>query len=240
MFPSYTHLILLAIAADGLLTFSTFAADDFLFDESRPACGKVCKLVSETKKLTAVCYGCDCKDMCVPGPSRQGCKHCDTCEGACSPNSCDSRSIPPRCEFCWRDWFACGCARPRTVHVLTKYQAEKKICWYHWEVVDAACCDCVATNNPTAAGKKNSAKSSQRNIFKSAPESAELGDVLPVSEEEWVKLAGILSPPPMQVSPSVVAGPAPPSVDAPPGSVAAPNPATKAPSVAERVQRLFK
>src|SRR5262245_40515370 len=84
-------------------------ADDFFLDESRPACGKLCKLVCETKKLTAICYGCDCKDMCVPGPSRQGCKHCATCD-ACSANPGDCRSTPPKCEFCWRDWFACGCA----------------------------------------------------------------------------------------------------------------------------------
>jgi len=178
------------------------AADDFLLDRSRPACGKVCKLVCEKKKLTAICYGCECKEICIPAASRQGCKHCATCYGDCTAEDCsDCQDHPPKCEFCWRDWFACGCAKPRTVKVLTKYQAEKEICWYHWEVVDAACCDCVSKNSATLPGEKNAGgpigsdqTADARCLYKAAPEDAELGDVLPVSEEEWVKLVAVLTP----------------------------------------------
>jgi hypothetical protein len=90
---------------------------------------------------------------------------------------------PPRIEFCWYDWFACGCAKPRTVNLLTKYQAEKEICSYHWEVVDAACCDCVTVDGKPVQN---------RDIYKPAPEDAELGDILAVSDEEWNELASVL------------------------------------------------
>jgi hypothetical protein len=201
-------------------------ADEFCLDMSRPACGKVCKLVCETKKLTSICYGCECKAICLPEPSREGCKHCAVCYGKCASDACGGcQSCPPKCEFCWRDWFACGCAEPRSVRVLTKYQAEKNICWYHWEVVDAACCDCVDPSGPAGVEEKNAKKQAKRTIYKSAPENAQLGAVLPVSEEEWVKLAAVLSPDPTEVAAH--------DAEAVDGSATAS-------SVAERLQRMLK
>jgi hypothetical protein len=206
-------------------------AEEFCLEMSRPACGKVCKLVCETKKLTAICYGSESKDICLPEPSRAGCKHCAVCCGKSASDACGNcQSCPPKCEFCWRDWFACGCAQPRTVRVLTKYQAEKKICWYHWEVVDAACCDCVSPSGPAGATEKNTAKQAGRTIYKSAPENAQLGEVLPVTDEEWVKLAAVLSPDPAEVATRALG-----EGTANPGDKA--NDAT---SVAERLQRMLK
>ena len=170
---------------------------------TRPACGKVCKLVCGTKKLTATCYGSECKDICIPSPSRQGCKHCATC---CGKYECDAecptteccevcgtpaghccpscQPMPPKCEFCLYDWFACGCARPRTVKVLTKYQAEKEIPWYHWEVVDAACCECREADAPHA-----SESSPRPRLFKPAPPDSQVGDSLELSQDEQHELA---------------------------------------------------
>lgn len=157
----------------------SFAGDLVDGTWDRPMCGKVCKLVCETKKLPAVGYGYKCDTICIPGPSRPGCKHCDTtCCGADDIQGC-----PPTIEFCWYDWFACGCAKPRTVNLLTKYQAEKEIGSYHWEVVDAGCCDCVSKD-----GKP------PRTIYKPAPADAELGDVLAVTKEEWEQLSPQLTP----------------------------------------------
>jgi hypothetical protein len=90
---------------------------------------------------------------------------------------------PPRVEFCWYDWFACGCAKPRTVRVLTKYEAEKEVSWHHWEVVDAACCDCVTQSGSTGQ---------PRDVYKPAPGDAQLGDILAVTDEEWAALASAL------------------------------------------------
>jgi hypothetical protein len=217
---------------------SAAVAEEFCLDMSRPACGKVCKLVCDTKKLTAIGYGVECKSMCIPEPSRAGCKHCAVCYGKDDGKPCDGcPNCPPKCEFCWRDWFACGCAQPRTVRVLTKYQAEKKICWYHWEVVDAGCCDCASPSEPASPTEKNAAKHAGRAIYKSAPDGAQLGETLPVSEEEWVKLAALLSPDPTEVAAggaSSIAG------DKANGEAAPADSGSKPPSVAERLQRLLK
>jgi hypothetical protein len=197
---------------------------------SRPACGKVCKLVCETKKLTVTCYGSDCKQICLPGRSVPGCKHCcvtccgcggcgpvgeccpdgccgcqGCCGGPCGCNPCgcgpccDSgcREELPKCEFCWRDWMPCCCGKPRTVKVLTKYEAKKEICWFHWEVVDACTCGCgceygtgcgYSIEGPQAA-LHNSAKPPCKCVYKAAPADAKIGDVIELSPAEKIELA---------------------------------------------------
>jgi hypothetical protein len=225
---------------------SVACAQDGPLDLSRPACGKVCKLVCETKKLTAICYANECKQICLPGCSRPGCKHCATCCGKCKCEPCAGcEESAPKCEFCWRDWFACGCPKPRSVKVLTKYQAEKKICWYHWEVVDASCCDCASqTGEAAGAGSLGIAQSpSTRSFYKPAPDDAAIGDVLEVTEDEWVKLAAAMTPDPQETTAQISAN----SAAAP--DAAAKNassditplgPESNRPSLAERFERLFR
>jgi hypothetical protein len=147
----------------------------------RPACGKICKLVCETKKLQAVGYGYKCESICIPSHSRHGSKHCDvTC---CAGD--DLEGYAPKIEFCWYDWFACGCATPRTVKVLTKYQAEREVSAYHWEVMDATTCGCVAQNGGPA---------DTNSIYKPAPPDAEVGKILAVTDQEWEELSPMLNP----------------------------------------------
>jgi len=79
--------------------------------------------------------------------------------------------------------------------VLTKYQAEKKVPWYHWEVVDAGTlntndCNCISEAR-TGGANRDSSKSAKRTIYKPAPEGSCLGDKLEVSKEERVKLAAM-------------------------------------------------
>ncbi len=179
------------------------AASDFFYGcRSRPACGKVCKLVCDTTKLVSVGYGCECTQICIPGPSRRGCKHCET---RCC---CDDeiKGCRPKIELCWYDWFACGCAKPRTVKVLTKYQAEKEICTYHWEVVDG--CDCCCPG-PCHC------------VYKPAPPEAAVGDVIEVSPDERAQLASYVSDDQPETASQV--GPA---VDAQQAAAAAPKPPT--------------
>jgi hypothetical protein len=126
------------------------------------------------------------------------------------------------------------------VRVLTKYQAEKKICWYHWEVVDAGCCDCVSPSGPAGAEEKNTKKQAKRTIYKAAPENAQLGAVLPVSEEEWVKLAAVLSPDPTEVAAGATADTAAKSGNESLEDAAPVVGGTKSSSVAERLQRMLK
>jgi hypothetical protein len=176
---------LVVVGAATLPFFSrTASANECCLDMSRPACGKVCKLVCETKKLTAIGYGSKCKAICLPGPSCPGCKHCAVCcgKGDEKPGDAYCPNCQPKCEFSWRDWFAGECDKPRTIHVLTKYQSEKKISWYHWEVVDAACCDSPEPGEKAIAP-------TDRTIYKPAPLDAQIGDTLALTDEERVNLA---------------------------------------------------
>ena len=221
-------------------------AQDHPRDLTRPACGKVCKLVCETKKLTSIGYGNECKSICLPGSSRAGCKHCATCYGECQcdPGECCQESAP-KCEFCWRDWFACGCTRPRTVKVLTKWQAEKKICWYHWEVIDVACCDCVSKRGEPAIDLSLGIAQSQisGSFYKPAPDEANLGDVMPVTEDEWTQLAAAMTPEPQQPAVQVAADGRENNRAAgatPEGDATELQPKPPAPSIAERLERMLR
>lgn len=211
-FWSTASALLLCVSA-----ISQASANDFFVGcRTRPACGKVCKLVCETTTIKAVCYGSECTEICIPSHSRRGCKHCESCcsedcynesccSEACGDCECGGRGClscqnkGPECKFCWYDWFACGCAKPRTVKVLTKYEAEKEISWYHWEVVDA--CEYYegeeAAEEPadeTAANGPNpSAASIVAQIYKPAPAESQIGDVLPVSDSERAQLTSFLS-----------------------------------------------
>jgi hypothetical protein len=236
-YPGWHTAVLLLLCAWPAMA----AADECCLNMSRPACGKVCKLVRETKKLTAIGYGSECKSICIPDPSWAGCKHCAVCSGKCAGDACgECQSCPPKCEFCWRDWFACGCAQPRTVRVLTKYQAEKKICWYHWEVVDAACCDCDSQIEPAKAGDKKAAKDAARSIYKPAPENAQLGEVIPVSDEEGLKLAALLSTVPAEVEGTASAASTPAAAGKASDEMTSINRVSKAPTAVERVQQLLR
>jgi hypothetical protein len=204
-FRNYFWICVLSIFMCSEPASPAMSDDFFVGCRTRPACGKVCKLVCETTKITSVCYGCECEEICIPSHSRRGCKHCESCcgEECCAPAECECggrgclscQKQGPECKFCWHDWVACGCAKPRTVKVLTKYQAEKEICWYHWEVVDAAdCYDGEDSGEESAAnGATTSAVAGVTEIYKSAPPLAELGDVLPLSESEHAQLTSFLS-----------------------------------------------
>jgi hypothetical protein len=180
-------------------------------------CGKVCKLICEKKKLTAIGYGYQCEDICIPAPSRHGCKHCDTtcCAGD------DMKGCHPQIEFCWYDWFACGCAQPRTIRLLTKYQAEKELPSYHWEVVDASCCD-----------SQNGTTMNDGGIYKAAPPDAQLGDVIALTDEEWRQLS------PQLMAAQSVTPPQVPNQQNP--AIAPMEPEQKEVSIAERFQRVFR
>ncbi len=145
---------------------------------TRPACGKVCKLVCETTTLTSTCYGAECDQVCLPPPSCPGCKHCAACCGTCEPDVV----CPPKCLFCWRDWCPTGCSKPISVKKLVKYQAEREVCWYHWEVVDACGCGC-------GCGDVCEPECGCGCVYKPAPEGAEIGDSLELSNDERAQVA---------------------------------------------------
>ena len=210
-------VIAFGIAAIGVWSAERVAAGDVMFGcQSRPACSKVCKLVCETETLVVVGYGCECDTIAIPGPSRDGCKHCATVCGCASVD----QGCPPKIEFCWRDWFACGCAKPRTVKVLTKFAAEKEICSYHWEVVDAGCCSCPA------GGCGRTCEPNCPCVYKPAPPDVELGDVLAVTPVERAQLVIAIAADANDIAASLaaanVAARQPPAAEATPLAESAP------------------
>ena len=112
--------------------------------------------------------------------------------------------------------------------ILTKYQAEKKICWFHWEVVDATCCECAGDEGGASGGIGIAEEHGSRLFFKPAPENAQIGDVLPVSDEDLVKLAAVLPPDPRETNEHV-------AVDAAPLKTGA-----ESTSIAGRLEQIFK
>lgn len=203
-------LVLCTVATTGLLAGLPATAGELMVGcLTRPAYGKVCKLVCDTKTLTVTCYGCECDQVCIPDPSQPGCKHCSTncCNGVCGRGydcgyndlGCDvadycgtcgggcgdcCQNHAPKCEFCWRDWCACGCATPRTVKKLTKYEAQKQICWYHWVVVDSCYCGCGCGCDDACGGAVGCDC-----VYKEAPESAQIGDTFELSTDEQAEIA---------------------------------------------------
>jgi hypothetical protein len=116
------------------------------------ACQKVCRLVCETKKVEITCWGCKCEDFCVPGPSKPGCRHCETvcddCEAGSDPSAVHYQSR----KFVWTEWIP-GCATIRTRKKLMKKTITKTIPSYKW-VVEHLCphCQLAAQSAAVPAG----------------------------------------------------------------------------------------
>ncbi|HEX2474566.1 MAG TPA: hypothetical protein VHK01_07470 [Lacipirellulaceae bacterium] len=253
--PIASILFVIGLVTSGLANYAM--GSEMLFGcWDRPACGKCCKLVCETTKITVVGYGSKCDTICIPGPSCKGCKHCDcTCcpSDACGPcgtndgdvccgpccKGCCCEAAPAKIEFCWRDWVANGCAKPRTIKLLTKYQAEKEISWYHWEVVDAAdCCDAVESGDETAAiDGSASAASRLAQIYKPAPADAQPGDVLPLSDGERAQLTSFLND---TAGTTTLPATGKVSVDASQDQAQAPEQQTESPSLLQKFNNLLK
>jgi len=102
-------------------------------------CCKVCRLVCEEKKVEVVCWGCECEDFCVPGPSKPGCKHCEI---VCDECAADSKVHSHAKKFVWTEWIP-GCAEIHTKKKLMKKTIVKKVPSYKW-VVEDLCKDCEA------------------------------------------------------------------------------------------------
>lgn len=97
-----------------------------------PTC-KVCKPVTETKKVSKTEYECECEDFCVPGRSTL-CgeeESCDDCGNA-------------KCTKIWQQ----NCAKIRSRKVLKKSTKEEDVVSYRWVVEEI--CDACAQACPDA------------------------------------------------------------------------------------------
>lgn len=155
--------------------------------------GKRCELKIGTKKIKVTCYGCECGEKCLPGPSRKGCTHCEDLCGNCGACGCDcSCDHKPACRVRWTDWCPSPCAKMYNVKKLVKYEAEKEVPDYKWVVVDC----CAEGSAPAKAGEGNDVPpmppvptpvgttTQRRPITRPAPAEARVGDVFPLTEAE--------------------------------------------------------
>ena len=93
---------------------------------------KVCHVVVEKKKVPKTCYGCECEEICVPGPSTLCGKHCECKEDPCNPGCFTKKKV--------YDWIP-GCAYVKTRAKLTKREIEVEQKSYKW-VVEELCPKC--------------------------------------------------------------------------------------------------
>jgi hypothetical protein len=112
-------------------------------------CQKICRLVCEEKKVEVVCWGCECEDFCVPGPSKPGCTHCET---VCENCDCDSEVCSKSKRFVWSEWFPCR-AKVFTKKKLMKKTVTVTVPTHRW-VTEDVCGQCAAKGDgrllPTA------------------------------------------------------------------------------------------
>ena len=108
-------------------------------------CDKVCRLVYEEKKVKVICWGVQCEDFCLPGPSKPGCKHCEEVCTECDDKKEDKKDDKgphgTPTKFVWRDWFPGACGKVYTKKKLMQKIVTKKVPGYKW-VVEDLCPDC--------------------------------------------------------------------------------------------------
>jgi hypothetical protein len=108
-------------------------------DES--GCQRVCRLMSEDRKVTTTCWGYQCEEFCVPGPSKRGCQHCEKVCGECQ--DADSKVHVKAHRLVWSDWNPACFANRFTKAKLMKKTESKKVQGYKW-VVEDICSACVS------------------------------------------------------------------------------------------------
>jgi hypothetical protein len=152
--------------------------------------GARCELKIGKKKVKVICYGCECDTVCMPCPSDKGCKHCeDICDGSCCDHGCGCKDCDhkPICKFHWTDWCPNG-AVAYNRKKLIKYEAEKEVPDYKWEVVK---CDHPAPPGAPAPAPAPGSEVSPpppppkpASFSKKAPANARVGQVIPCTDEE--------------------------------------------------------
>ena len=97
-------------------------------------CEKVCRLVYEEKKITTTCWGTQCEDFCVPGPSCPDHEHCEQVGGSSNPCS------PPK-RLTWTHWLPGEGGTIYSKKKLMKKTVTKTVPSFKW-VVEDLCPQC--------------------------------------------------------------------------------------------------
>ncbi len=105
-------------------------------------CRRVCRLVVEEKKVNVTCWGCKAEDFCVPGPSEQGCRHCEVCR-SCPPEGHAGDVCAKPKTFGWTEWIPGCSAKIYTRRKLMRKIVTRNVPSYRW-VVEDLCDQCEA------------------------------------------------------------------------------------------------
>ena len=109
-------------------------------------CRRICRLVREDRKITAICWGMECEDVCVNGPSTPDCKHCEV---VCANGPGDQDICVNPKKLVWTSWIP-GCGPDIfTKRKLMKKTVTKTVPSFKW-VVEDACPQCIATLEPVS------------------------------------------------------------------------------------------
>lgn len=112
-------------------------------------CRKVCRLVCEDKKITTICWGMQCEEICVPGPSTPDCKHCEMVY----PKTPEDKKISAQPKrFVWTSWIPGRSADVVTKRRLMKKTVTKTVPSFKW-VIEDACQECIAAIEPVTVPK---------------------------------------------------------------------------------------
>lgn len=101
------------------------------------ACGscscvrKVCVPTMTEKTITKVCWGYECEEFCIPGPS------------VCCGKECHRDDCGSWWHFLWKP----TCAEVRTKHVPVKHEVKRKVPKVEWKV-EERCAACRAAHKP--------------------------------------------------------------------------------------------
>jgi hypothetical protein len=111
---------------------------------------KVCRLVTEIKKVPKVTYSCECEDFCIPGPSQK----CVTCGDDCD---CPKKKVV----------YTPTCAKVHTRTKLIKHETMEEKCTYKW-VVENICPTCAGQcanqQRPVPEGELGAAQSQGESV----------------------------------------------------------------------------
>jgi hypothetical protein len=131
--------VFLTMALVIVIADRTSAADAYCAHCGCAGACKACRLVCEEKKVEVLCWGCKREDFCVPGPSKPGCRHCET---VCESCDCGEPSVPhakPK-NFVWFEWLPGG-AKTYTRTKLMRKTVMVTVPSYKW-VVEELCPQC--------------------------------------------------------------------------------------------------
>jgi hypothetical protein len=138
---AWMTLITVGLLFSALVTNIAFAqtASKCVRCKKQVACTRVCHLASEDKKIEVTCWGCECEEFCIPGPSTPKCEHCNDVKCSCVEGVNPKVASKPK-AFSWTGWLPGG-ASVQTRKKLMKRTITETVPSHKW-VIEDLCEEC--------------------------------------------------------------------------------------------------